>query len=230
VNDDHLQKLLTQADERLGRTVTRTPSHGHAEFVKAVCRRHARRLRRRRNVGVLAVVVVLGGLSVWSLSAGPGPGIRQAPQTIASNAAAQPNGAESKTTVDGPASTTGGGARRRLPPTEIKRIQAEVAALDAEANRASRLVDLYRAAEVRREQLAVLEAAPAEPVLPPDMLAELEIDRAAAITVTSADAQANQFNQPDEAAESYQSVITLFPSSRWASIARQRLARIQHMN
>jgi hypothetical protein len=168
----------------------------------------------------LAIVVVLGGLSAWSLSAGLVRGTRLAQETIASNGAARRDGAGS----NGPA------LGLRLRPVEIKRIQAEIAALDAEANRVLRLVDLYRAAEVRRERLALLEAAPAEPVLPPDMLAELEIDRAAAITVTSADAQANQFNQLDEAAESYQSVITHFPTSRWASIARQRLAGIQHMN
>jgi hypothetical protein len=229
MNEDQLKNLLTQADERFGLTVTRTPSHGHAEFVEAVRLRHARHLRRRRNLGVLAVVVVLGGLSAWSLSAGLVRGTRLDQETIASNATAQTDGAESKTTVDASASTTGSVARR-LRPEEIERLQAEIAALDAEVNRALRLVDLYRAAEVRRERLALLEAAPAEPVLPPEIQAELEIDRAAAITVTSADTQANQFNQPEEAAESYQSVITLFPTSRWASIARQRLAGNQHMN
>jgi outer membrane protein assembly factor BamD (BamD/ComL family) len=62
------------------------------------------------------------------------------------------------------------------------------------------------------------------------MLAELGIDRAAAITVTAADAQANEFNEPEEAARSYRSVLTHFPNSRWANIAQERLAEIQHMN
>jgi hypothetical protein len=229
MNDDPLQSLLGQADEQFGRAAAPTSSHGHAEFVEAIRHRHARRLRRRRNVGFLAIAVVLGGLSAWSLSAGLVRGTRLAPETIASNATAQTDGAESKTTVDPSASTTGSGAGR-LRPEEIERLQAEIAALDVEAERALRLIDLYRAAESRSERMAALEASPAEPALPADMLADLEIDRAAAITVTSADTQANQFNQPEEAAESYQSVITHFPSSRWASVARQRLAVIQHMN
>jgi hypothetical protein len=142
----------------------------------------------------------------------------------------QPDGVDSKTKTDEQASTTGGGAVRRLRPEEIKHLQDEIAALVAEANRARRLVDLYRDAEARRKRLAALEAAPAEPLLPAEALAELAIDRAAAITVASADAQARQFNHPADAAESYRSVLIHFPSSRWAGIARQRLEAMELMN
>jgi hypothetical protein len=92
------------------------------------------------------------------------------------------------------------------------------------------LVDLYRSAEARRERLAALEVASTEPLLPPAALAELAIDRAAAITVASADAQANQFNRRTEAAEAYRSVLALFPSSRWASVAQQRLDAQKNLN
>jgi hypothetical protein len=221
MNDDRLQNLLNQADEQFGRAATPASNHGDTAFVEVVRSRRARQLRQRRSVAVLAILFVFGGLSAWSLSAGLWSGQRHDPNTIVSNAE---NGAETKPTVDGPAHN------RRLRPDEIKQIQAEIAALDAEAKRAQRLVDLYRGAEARRERLAALERAPAELLLPPEALAELAIDRAAAITVTSADAQANQFNRPAEAAESYRSVLTHFPSSRWAGVARQRLEAMEHMN
>ena len=60
------------------------------------------------------------------------------------------------------------------------------------------------------------------PLLPAHALADLEIDRAAAITVIAADAQANTFNQSAEAADSYRSVLAHFPGSHWASVARAR--------
>jgi hypothetical protein len=230
MNDDPLHKLLIQADERLGRALEATSDRGDAAFIEAVRSRRSRLVRRRRSIGALAVLMLVGGFSAWSWSAGHWGGLNHIPDTIASNAENHPDKAEPVATTNVPAPTTGGGARRQLRPDEIKRLQVEIAALDAEANRALLLVDLYRAAETRSERLAALEAASAEPALPAAMLAELEIDRAAAITVTSADAQANRFNQPEEAAESYRSVLTHFPSSRWASVARERMAQARHMN
>jgi hypothetical protein len=140
---------------------------------------------------------------------------------IASRRPAEPNGPQP---VD-PSIT-----KRPLSEQEILRLRAEIAALDAEANRAQQFVELYRAEEVRRELLASAEPAPVEPLLPPAVVAQLEIDRAAAITVISADTRAKEFSRADEAAESYRSVLELFPDSRWASVARERLAQVGHMN
>jgi hypothetical protein len=230
MNDERLQSLLNQADERFGHAAAPTSDHGQVLFVEQVRTRRARQVRRRTTLGVLAVLLLVGSFSASSWSAGLWTGRFDLLDTIASNVANRPDDAELVTTTDGPASTTGDATSRRLRPDEVKRIRAEIAALNAEADRARRLVDLYRGAEARRERLAALEAAPAEPLLPPEALAALAIDRAAAITVTSADAQAKQFNRPAEAAESYRSVLTHFPSSRWASVARQRLEAMQHMN
>lgn len=225
MNDETLHQFLNEADSQFQ---VAHPSFAATDcemsMVAAIRRRRAQQLRRRTSLGVLAVLIIVGGVSAWILNDRPWNGARRARDTIASNRAMSSVGEE-------PRSSTKESAKvRRLRRDEIKRLQAEIAALDAEANCARRMVALYREAEARRERIAALEATPAEPLLPSDMLAELEIDRAAAITVTSADAQANQFNQPDEAAESYRSVLTHFPSSRWASIARERLAHIQHMN
>ena len=119
---------------------------------------------------------------------------------------------------------------KRLGNDEIARLKAEIAALNAQADQARRFVELYRTAEARREMLAAGEPALDEPLLPPAVIAQLEIDRAAAITVISADAQASEFNRLDDAAESYRSVLRHFPDSRWANVARDRLAQVPHMN
>jgi hypothetical protein len=229
MNDYHLQEMLTQADERFARAASPTPDRVRSSFVETVRRRHASQQRRRRGVGVFAAFVVIG-LSVWSLSAGRWRRTHHALDTIASNADSQITEANPTASIDGSALTTGVGGQRPLRPEEIARLQTEIAALDAEANRARRLVAIYREGESRRQRLAALQAAAAEPLISPESLAELEINRAAAITVTSADAQANQFNRTAEAADSYRSVITHFPSSRWAGIARQRLTALEQMN
>jgi hypothetical protein len=225
MNDDTLQQLLKDADA-LHQAARRSAVSASvpATMIAAIYRRRTRKLRQRRRLGILAVLIIVGGLSAWTLSTSERSGAPRVAGTKASNTAKETGAVELPTTSNEPPQ------ERRLRPEEIARLKLEIAALDAEANRARRLVDLHRAADARRERLAALEAAAAEPVLPPDMLAELGIDRAAAITVTAADAQANEFNEPEEAARSYRSVLTHFPSSRWANIAQERLAEIQHMN
>jgi hypothetical protein len=225
MNDDTLQQLLKDADA-MHQAARRSAvsASGPATMIGAIYRRRARQLRRRQTLGVLAVLIIVGGLSAWTLSTPERSGAPRVVGTKASNPAKELEGTEPRTHSNEPPQ------ERRPRPEEIARLKLEIAALDAEANRARRLVDLHRAADARRERLAHIEEAPAQPALPPDILAELEIDRAAAITVTSADAQANRFNQPDEAIRSYRSVLTHFPSSRWASVARERLAQAQHMN
>jgi hypothetical protein len=224
MNDETLHQLLNDADAQFQAGQPFTSTDSGMSMVAAIRRRRVQQLRRRTGLGVLAVLIIVGGVSAWVLNDLPWNGARRAGDTIASNPVTKPVGAESRI------STNESPQVQRLRPDEIKRLQAEIAALDAEANRARRMVALYREAEARRERLAALDAAPAEPLLSPEALTELAIDRAAAVTVTSADVQANQFNRLAEAAESYTSVLTLFPSSRWAGVARERLETMQQMN
>jgi hypothetical protein len=231
MTDETLQQLLQAADSwHQAADQSTSPTDRGMSIVAAVRRRRAQKVRRRTGFGVVAVLVIVGGLSAWTLNARPWNGDWRVSDSIASNSDIEPDETETTTSRDGAASNSGGGARGRLQPGEIARLRAEIAALDAEAIRAQRLVDHYRAADARRERLVALESSSAEPLLSPESLAALAIDRAAAITVTSADAQASQFNSPADAAESYRSVLTLFPSSRWAGVARQRLEAMEHMN
>jgi hypothetical protein len=219
MNDDELHRLLNHADARF-RECTQSDA---AALVAAVHRRRLRQLRRRR-LGVLAILLVATGLSTWSWNDGFWRSINRHVEAVASNAASDGIG-ERKTTAISESPRF-----QQLDDEEIARLKAEIAALDAEANQARRFVELYRADEARRQRLAAVDFVPAEPLLPPDVVARLEIDRAAAITVISADVRAKEFNRADEAAESYRSVMKHFPDSRWANIAEQRLNQIQHMN
>jgi hypothetical protein len=219
MNDDALQEVLNRADERFRTSAQSDPT----AFVAAVHRRRLLRLRRRR-LGAVAVLLLAGGLSAWSLNIGLRGGPDPQRNSIASITANQPSITSGKLTNESPP------ARAPLSDDEINRLKAEIAALDAEANRVRQYVELYRAAESRRERLAAATAVDVEPLLPPQVVADLEVDRAAAITVLSADLQANAFQRRDEASDAYRSVLKHFPNSRWAHIAEQRLAQVQHMN
>jgi hypothetical protein len=122
--------------------------------------------------------------------------------------------------------------RRPHEPTgeEVERLQAQVAAIEAEVQQSRRFVELYRLAELRDERAASAKTATREPLLPPEVAAEVEIDRTAGITVLSADTHAKESNRVDEAMESYRSVVTSFPNSHWADIAQERLSQIKRMN
>jgi hypothetical protein len=219
MNDNALQEALNRADERFRTSAQSDPT----AFVAAVHRRRLLRLRRRR-LGALAVLLLAGGVSAWSLNIGLRGGPDSQRNAIASNALNQPSVTSGKLTNEPPS------AGAPLSDDEINRLKAEIAALDAEANRVRRFVELYQAAEARRERIAAATAVDVEPLLPPQVVADLEVDRAAAITVLSADLQANAFHRRAEATDAYRSVLKHFPNSRWASIAKQRLAQVQHMN
>jgi hypothetical protein len=225
MNDDDLRQILKQTDERFqpaGPVEAASLPRGSA-FVAAVRQRRERLVRRRMMLGVLAVLVLVG-LSSWSWHDGFRTASDRPNGAVAAHDATKRNGgreanAESRAVRDS-----------RLSDLEVARMKAEIAALEAEANRALQLVELYRAAETRRDRAAATNSVFGDRLLPADVETQLEIDRAAAITVLSADSQANRFNRRDEAAESYRSVLTHFPESRWASVARSRLAQAQQMN
>jgi TolA-binding protein len=218
MNDDNLQQLLKQADDRFqAATLSGATSRmAGTAFVESVRHQRARQVRRRTALGVVAVVLFVSGLSSWSWNAGKWSDTDA--DTVASNSVNERTDYTKATSSERPTE------RQRLSDDEIARLKAEIAALDVEVNHARRFIELYQAAEARRERLAAVEAH-AEPLLSPRALADLEIDRAAAISVISADAQANEFNRPADAADAYRSVVKHFPDSRWASVARERLAQ-----
>ena len=78
------------------------------------------------------------------------------------------------------------------------------------------------ASQKQRRGLARSKAVQARP--DPIERMESQIDRAAFVIVAQADRKARRWNLTDSAANDYRRVIELFPSTRWADVARQRLA------
>jgi uncharacterized protein YoxC len=64
----------------------------------------------------------------------------------------------------------------------------------------------------------------------PDPLEEIQkqVDKTAFILVYQANRMYSELNQKDSAVQAYKRVIELFPQSRWAEVARQRLSEIQN--
>ncbi len=116
---------------------------------------------------------------------------------------------------------------RPLSPAEIEALKHEIAVLDAEALRAQTLVDRLQHAD---RIAAIGEDSIVVPIATIDSTPGEQIDRAAGIGVISADFLANELHRAAEAAESYRSVLKHFPNSRWATVARERLAQIEMMN
>jgi hypothetical protein len=212
MNDDRLKELLNRADERFQQSAQTDAAA--TTLIAAVRRQHAKRAQTRNRLGALAAFVVLVGFSAWSLS-GRWRRSELNPDSVATNEAHKHDAIQPERidrTTQAP----------QLSADDVARLKAEIAALEAEATRTHRFVKLLQAAELRQERLAQAEAI-TPPALSPQALADLEIDRAAGITLIGADAEANKFHRPADAAESYRSVLKHFPSSRWATIARARL-------
>jgi hypothetical protein len=229
MTDDRLHDLLARTDEQIQAQIAAAQDRAcaigsaSADLVQSVQHR-SRQQRRRTSLGVLAVFLIIGGLTARSSR----ESLRRNGARVAEHGATESVDAP-KDDVR-PAPTTEGGARRQLRAEEVARLKAEIARLEAEADAAGRFVKLYQAAELRRQRLAAAEQLMNVPLLPPHAVADLEIDRAAATTVIAADAQANTFHRPSEAADTYRSVLVHFPDSQWATVARARLEEMERMN
>jgi cytoskeletal protein RodZ len=223
MNDDQLRQRLQQADEHLAGVRVSTPANGPTGLIEAIHRRRRRQIRHRATLGVLAVLVLTATVAslAWNgpLSSALPTSKRTDPtRELVSVDNRLPNTAKESS----PAAAQSG--------ENIARLTAQIAALEAEASRARRLAKLYQAAASRDSKRTMTASASTQSALPSDVVADLQIDRAAAIAVLSADAQANDFHRPAEAVASYRSVLEYFPSSNWASVAQERLAQMEHMN
>lgn len=81
--------------------------------------------------------------------------------------------------------------------------------------------------EKRQSRLDELQAQLASIPDPIEQVQE-QVDKTAFILVYQADRFYRELNQTDSAIEAYNRVIKLFPESRWAQVARQRLEEIKN--
>lgn len=108
---------------------------------------------------------------------------------------------------------------------DVAQLQAEIARLRAEAD--SRLAVARRMAELlrRHERLAALAAESQGP--DPVKQARQEMDQAAGILVCQADRLHRELHLRARAIESYRAAIRLFPDTAWATVAQERLTKIE---
>jgi hypothetical protein len=104
-------------------------------------------------------------------------------------------------------------------------IQAEIARLRREAD--TRLVVVRRTEEILKEmrRFDELKRQPAWP----DAIANArrEVDQAAYVLVSQADRMCRELDLCESAAVKYRRVVELFPETRWATVARQRLNELE---
>jgi len=123
-------------------------------------------------------------------------------------------------------------AARPHKPSEQKQIvslQQELKHLQAKTDAVLNLVQQVLEEERQTERLNELQATLASI---PDPIEETQrqVDKTAFILVYQADRLYRQSNKTDSAVQAYNQVIKLFPQTRWAEVARQRLTEIENRN
>ena len=108
----------------------------------------------------------------------------------------------------------------------IASLEAQVKQLQAQTDATLRLVQNVLAKERQERHLESLEA---ELSSIPEPMVEIErqVDRTASILVYKADRLYKELHQTESAVAGYKEVIQLFPTNRWADIARERLDQIE---
>lgn len=108
----------------------------------------------------------------------------------------------------------------------IAALQMQVKRLQVQTDATLKLIEEVLESERRQRQLDKLYA---ELASIPDPLEEIrtQVDETGFILVYQADQMYRELKLIDSASRMYRRVIELFPQSRWAAVARQRLSEIQ---
>ncbi len=182
-----------------GQTVVEPP-RAAPELAARVRRLHGQRQRRRQAAVGLAAAAGLLGVIFWGAFR-PGAPIADRPD---------PQPTPQRPTV-----------------AEVEQLKAEIAALDAEAERRHRRVEQMLLRQRRHDELAELIDRP----VPPDPLrnARMEIERTAFLLVDHAQHRAVATGN-DAAARQYRQVLELFPHTTGAQAARKLLKELSIEN
>jgi len=113
------------------------------------------------------------------------------------------------------------------PQERIASLEEQVRQLQEQTETTMRLVQEVLAKERQERRLAALQA---ELASIPDPAQELQrqADKTAFTLVYQADRMIRELDQTESAVETYEQVIRLFPQSRSADVARERLAEIKN--
>jgi tetratricopeptide (TPR) repeat protein len=109
----------------------------------------------------------------------------------------------------------------------LVRLQAQVKYLQARTDATLKLVQEMLQKEQKQRELEALQAQ-LESIGDPREEISQQVERTALILVFQADRMYRELGQKNSAIQAYSRVIELFPQSRWAKVARQRLLDIQN--
>jgi hypothetical protein len=114
----------------------------------------------------------------------------------------------------------------RPPQADAKQLRAELERLRREAD--TRLAVFHREEEILEEMRHFDELSKQPPL--PDAVANVrrEADQAAYVIVRQADRMCRELDLCQSAEVRYRRVVELFPDSRWAAVARQRLSELEN--
>jgi tetratricopeptide (TPR) repeat protein len=114
----------------------------------------------------------------------------------------------------------------RPQPQRIVSLEEQVKQLQARTDATLKLVQEVLERDRQDRRLAALET---ELASIPDPVQEIDrqVDKTAFILVYQADKLYKELNQTESAVAAYKEVIQLFPTNRWATVARERLSRIE---
>jgi hypothetical protein len=108
----------------------------------------------------------------------------------------------------------------------IASLEEQVKQLQAQTETTLKLVQEVLEKDRQERRLAALET---ELASIPDPVREIDrqVDQTAFILVYQADKLYRELNQTESAVAAYKEVIQLFPTNRWAAVARERLSQIE---
>jgi TolA-binding protein len=111
-------------------------------------------------------------------------------------------------------------------PQRIVSLEEQVRQLQARTDATLKLVQEVLERDRQDRRLAALET---ELASIPDPVQEIDrqVDKTAFILVYQADKLYKELNQTESAVAAYKEVIHLFPTNRWATVARERLSQIE---
>lgn len=110
---------------------------------------------------------------------------------------------------------------------KVARLQAQVKELQARTDATLKLVQEMLQKEQKQRELEALQVQ-LESIGDPREEIRQQVERTALILVFQADKMYRELGQKSSVMQAYSRVIELFPQSRWAKVARQRLVDIQN--
>jgi hypothetical protein len=201
MDSDRIEELLQQADERAG--VPRlTPNLAGRTY-----RVYAQRRRVRAGLSVAASMLIVAGI----IHMGRGIVFRGDTTELRQDVVVGRDGPQQAVQV------------------EIEQLRAEVAQLRAEAEERKAILTEVLKRQERQERIDRLEALERQVRQQGDPSAEVNrlVERAALVILYQADRKYNELDLKESAIADYRQVIKLYPETRWAESARQRLADIK---